>query len=372
MKFDQSRTFGIEIEFKVPSSLWGASQYGADAYSACRNAIAQPSEMFPAGLDAVIPNGSIHNDLHNNWKLVPDGSVHGGLECVSPIMSGVEARQELRHILKALKSIGCKVDRQCGIHIHHDVGDFNAKQLANIGEIYRNHETVIDMMMAPSRRANEAFYCQSLRHRTGSNDFWQVGTGIDSITTNLPTENRSFKNDFAVRMQGNTERRYFKVNYMAYLRHGTVEFRQHQGSLNPNKIWSWVVFTQMIVSTAKARTRKSVAGRRVNTGNPSTAMWRACLRELKMRRSADSDPITREAVQRLSRRPGMIEAGINMYRSTNHDDAVDEVSVTLADGSVVTPHFVEPMSSLPVVTTPDEPTYNQPLTISTTQDDLPF
>ncbi|WP_461369034.1 amidoligase family protein, partial [Candidatus Darwinibacter acetoxidans] len=46
--------------------------------------------------------------------------------------------------------------------------------------------------------------------------------------------------------------RYMKLNCQSYEIHGTVEFRQHQGTMDGEKIANWVVLTQMMVERAVA------------------------------------------------------------------------------------------------------------------------
>ena len=46
--------------------------------------------------------------------------------------------------------------------------------------------------------------------------------------------------------------RYKTVNVCAYGRHGTIEFRQHQGTTNADKILNWLAFCEAMVMTVKA------------------------------------------------------------------------------------------------------------------------
>ena len=48
---------------------------------------------------------------------------------------------------------------------------------------------------------------------------------------------------FSIKMNG----RYFKVNLQSHHRQGTIEFRQHGGSLNGRKIESWVRFLDKFI-----------------------------------------------------------------------------------------------------------------------------
>jgi hypothetical protein len=44
--------------------------------------------------------------------------------------------------------------------------------------------------------------------------------------------------------------RYNKVNLCAFLRHGTIEFRQHSGTMNVDKVINWIVFCVNFVETS--------------------------------------------------------------------------------------------------------------------------
>ena len=92
-----------------------------------------------------------------------------------------------------------------------------------------------------------------------------------------------------------------------------MEFRQHHSSLNANKIWAWIVFTQMIVSAAKAK-RGKAKRRVVNSGNPLTAKERGMILDLGMHNFIDPwsgaenfDDITMSALRLLAtRKPGSV------------------------------------------------------------------
>ena len=54
--------------------------------------------------------------------------------------------------------------------------------------------------------------------------------------------NKDFVTDFGM---------YKKVNICAFARHGTIEFRQHQGTLSFEKIVNWISFCQEFVNHSK-------------------------------------------------------------------------------------------------------------------------
>lgn len=52
--------------------------------------------------------------------------------------------------------------------------------------------------------------------------------------------------------------RYFKINLQAYLRHGTIEFRQHSGSANATKVCNWVRFLQAFIDESCRRAHPEI------------------------------------------------------------------------------------------------------------------
>jgi hypothetical protein len=130
------------------------------------------------------------------------------------------------------------VDRTCGLHVHHDARDMTGTQLAWMLEFYVENQTVIDSILAPSRRSTSgAYYCQP----------WQQGEKRTLYSTaRMAKSSPSLFND-----QRNFPR-YRTVNVQSYAKYGTIEFRQHQGSLNPRKIAAWVRFGQAMMETAMA------------------------------------------------------------------------------------------------------------------------
>lgn len=84
--------------------------------------------------------------------------------------------------------------------------------------------------MPESRRNNR--YCRSLREITEQN--------INNAQSIIALQEIAFENT-----------RYFKVNPQSYSRHKTIEFRQHAGSINYDKISNWVLFLNGLVTFAQ-------------------------------------------------------------------------------------------------------------------------
>lgn len=54
--------------------------------------------------------------------------------------------------------------------------------------------------------------------------------------------------------------RYYKVNFMAIPKHGTLEFRQHEGSIDPKAICAWADFSLSLVRYARDASDTAVKG----------------------------------------------------------------------------------------------------------------
>lgn len=203
-------TFGVEIECLVAASLMRES--------ATRNAMPFQYE------------GYNHTDNNHYYKFVSDSSIRGEnpIECVSPVLTGREGMKSLENCCKALNEAGAQVNRSTGLHVHIGAQNLSDEAYVNVFKNYQKLESAIDTFMARSRRDNNSQWCRSLQGKdfsfcTGKNDVYDV-------------------------MSGN---RYYKVNACSYSRHRTIEFRQHQGSTDFEKISNWVNFCAKLVAWSK-------------------------------------------------------------------------------------------------------------------------
>lgn len=190
-----------------------------------------------AGIE-VNDEGYTHRDTAY-WKIVSDSTVRPnryqtgmtGFELVSPPMKGLDGMLEIKVVCEALRECGTQVNRTCGLHVHHDAGDLTGKDLVWLQRMYIRCETVIDGLHPQSRRGMNQ-YCQSVK---GYQDPQDLGHKINKMSIeDVLTYYHRYD-------------RYGKLNLLAYRRHGTVEFRQAAGTIDPKKILNWVVFTQAMV-----------------------------------------------------------------------------------------------------------------------------
>jgi hypothetical protein len=200
-----------------------------------------------------------HANSSTHWKVVTDGSVrpsanHGYEACgeaVSPILSGADGLEQVRKVIKALAQAGATANRSCGLHVHVDAADLTGPQFHNVLVRYSSYESEIDAFMPNSRRSSNNAFCRSMRN-------WVENYGRQ----NFPTPSAVGRV---------YSERYLKVNATAYERHNTVEFRQHSGTVNADKICNWIQFCVNFVQTSmslaggvRLDARRSSSGNRVS------------------------------------------------------------------------------------------------------------
>jgi len=209
-----SRKFGVELEMK-----------GMTREEAVR---------VLRAIDISVQNEGYNHTCRDHWKIVPDGSVHGGFEVVSPVLQGEEGLEQLRAVTAALKDSGGKDARNCGVQVPvFDAADLNVGYIRAIVSRYAAHERKIDAFMPSSCRGNNNTYCRSLATVVASDRFRNAAS-LGQLVEAQPG-------------------RYFKVNLQSYRVHGTIEFRQHSGTLESPKAVNWVRFLAAFIESAKPR-----------------------------------------------------------------------------------------------------------------------
>jgi len=256
-QFNDERGFGVEIEFIRPR--------GTSKQDIC---------------DALTLTCNVEGYNHitrPNWKIVNDVSVSangrrgyvGENELVSPILYGEDGFAQLKQILDTLNELECKVNYTCGIHVHHDVTNMmvqgkekSQKFLANLVKFVAKYEHLIYKLVSPSRLDNR-YYSTPVRREYFGYDYDVSKNDVKKMISKVKRDcNRKYNTN------GNAIDRYQPspnvqtnracgLNFRNVWTRGAVEFRYHNGSLNFDKIVSWVVFTQAIINAVEDT--KSVA-----------------------------------------------------------------------------------------------------------------
>lgn len=218
--FDKSQTFGVELEFC--SNLTGAEINAG---------------LKTLGLTAPVEgDGSTYSMSgqrvnYSNWNVTYDTSVRGfrhGLEIISPILSGKDGLRELKKVMDYLtgleKAKKIKVNKTCGTHVHFGKStwqSYSEFQGYEFFKMYAMNEGLIDLLQPASRRENNGRYCRSCFDAISNSSYSPSG-------------------------------RYYKVNMSHIKTRGTVEVRQHSGTVDFEKIASWIhLMTAMLDRSTK-------------------------------------------------------------------------------------------------------------------------
>jgi hypothetical protein len=225
-------TFGIEIECIMPQSM---------THSRLAGLLSQ--------VDGIQASAEMYNHQSRDyWKIVTDGSLGDysrGAELVSPILRGEEGFEQVRKVCGILNANNVKVNRRCGFHVHVGARDRGVSFFRSLLMLYAHYEPVLDTLVSPSRRASGNTYCRSTKVLVdGRRQEIESAVDIDGLTN---AYSRSGRND-----RGGDHGRLVKLNLAAYWRHGTVEFRHHQGTVNAEKAETWIRLCIALVEAAGA------------------------------------------------------------------------------------------------------------------------
>jgi hypothetical protein len=225
---DNPDTFGVEMEYE-------SSAEHSDQYVVARcisDALVQVNAEYGTRYYAKVESYN-HNDSDpNKVKITTDATVHGG-EIVSPKLSGTLGFKVLKAICDGCTAANVDVmlrrrnyagevttvTSAAGLHVHVNGRMLTRRQLARLAHIYTDATPVIRSIM-PQRRQNE-YYCQDLCDE----ELERIDRGDINYIDRYRTVN---------------VRNYVDTNATEHRPRGTVEFRQHNGTIEYQAIANWV------------------------------------------------------------------------------------------------------------------------------------
>lgn len=221
---DNRRHFGVELEVIAPSLN--------AVISALRTARVPHSDM----------QHGYHGNQRGKWTVTRDSSLRANsaqiqrgvtyaVEIVSPPLKGKTGINALRRVMNALEANGVEVNMTCGTHVHHEARDFDLNAFKLLVNNYAAMQTRIDEIMAPSRRSDRNNqYCRPIQGT--AQRFVNAATSVAGVQSALGS-------------------RYYMLNIGAFASYGTVEFRQHGGTVNAEKLIAWIKTGQAMMRAAK-------------------------------------------------------------------------------------------------------------------------
>lgn len=215
-----NRLFGVEIECYAPEGN-DDSWNGENGVDYTVDLLEEAGYIDWAGLV------SIDESLSNGY----------GVEVKSPPMSGTSGYQNVKLIMNFLKRRNYWVDSSCGFHVHVDAPEFknNSRLIKKAVKAWMRNQHLINNMVASYRVDND--YCES----------WSQDDLNDLETCLAEYDGNS----------DSTHRGAINVGSLPY--HGTIEIRQHEGTLNSEEAVAWIKFCQAFVDTITGTTVQKIS-----------------------------------------------------------------------------------------------------------------
>lgn len=168
-----------------------------------------------------------------------DGS---GVEVRSPILRGKEGFKQLEEVFHVIVENGGFVTTSDGLHVHHDAPDFmgrtNFVNVVRLVESWATNQELIDRFVDPIRRNRRGACPKDWNDRTVNilKETIEASGGAISLQT--------FRNVTGGRGA---------LNVNALREHGTIEIRQHEGTLHFPTAKSWIIFGQYFLDSVVKR-----------------------------------------------------------------------------------------------------------------------
>lgn len=195
----RNRPYGVEIECGIP-----------------HNTVRQEAEA-----DKVVAQMRALG-WHRGW----DGS---GFEFSSSILTGRTGHKKIRQACDIILSAGGYVTQSDGLHVHHDRRDLSTEQLYAFAKAWSDNLREIHKLVPAWRR--HSGMCKPLS-----------SSELNSIKTHGAAARHNSR----------------ALTVYIPSRHGTIEIRQHHGTLDADEIISWVEFGQKFIAACKRRSKVSI------------------------------------------------------------------------------------------------------------------
>ncbi|HIJ11778.1 TPA: hypothetical protein HA278_06990 [Candidatus Woesearchaeota archaeon] len=237
----------------------------------------------------------------NHWKIIYDGSLNShqrkisetedeawfwATEIVSPKLYGPSGLRQAYETIFSAQEYGAYINKECGLHVHHDAEYLSLAGLNKLIEFYILYEPILDSILPKSRRGTNNRWAQSMqkahfgRYKNVRNILLKQKESFKTLTDERiikapnhaspsrvsggrnaypsseiygtdPREKIPPERDFSIRHKNRFVNKtvkgdkYKKLNLVT--NYNTIEFRHHSGSTDRNKIINWIALTSKIM-----------------------------------------------------------------------------------------------------------------------------
>lgn len=161
------------------------------------------------------------------FKYASDSSIRGldSMELVSPILMGEDGLIQAREAINQLKKYEAKVNTSCGLHVHIDMSEASLEAFKRICTRFIKFEPVFRKIVRKDRENNS--YC-----RPNSECFESLEDAFSKINNAFSLQHLAYL--------VNPKDRYFMLNCRSFWKHGTIEFRLKEATLDPEEVINWL------------------------------------------------------------------------------------------------------------------------------------
>lgn len=211
----------------------------------------------------------ITDQAGRKWSICSDSSVDGsssgnGGEFVTPICTYDDIPQ-VQECIRALRRAGAKVNSSCGLHIHVDGANHNARSLKNLTFTFKAKQDLIYKAVG-TRRSRLGQWCQPIDDELIGNikkikkidDETLKNTWYD---TYAPHQNRA---------EHYNRSRYHALNLHSIWYRGTVEFRLFEATMHAGEVRAYI--NLCLAMSAQAINSKRASAEVLENGNDKYAM----------------------------------------------------------------------------------------------------
>jgi len=207
-------------------------------------------EIETSGVPIHIINNEFERCGIKGCKVVRDSTPTVDAEIVTPVYANCQvAREHLISVCNVLERLGCTVNARCGLHVHIgnaplndgvSASDFTGASIAHserTGEYYTDHAEPFDAAIIKDWMVR---YTRMQTTRNGINAMLPASRHNNRMCQRLSLSEIEYANTIG-ELQDATHGKFSSINLQTWSK-GTVEFRQHSGTIDAEKIWAWVQF----------------------------------------------------------------------------------------------------------------------------------
>ncbi len=209
------RKFGIEFEFGLNLPATGPHTYGSDNRDWHMKNILEECGV-------------------SDFRIGHDGTEW---EIKTPPLSGPNGFKKVKRFLEGVLDRGAFVTDSDGLHVHHDAPEFIDEPLRTLTLVENWVENQAEIMKMVHRNRNGRWACPP----------WSI-YDVDRFKQNIESNVEEPSQGFGRK----------NLNVSALRRHGTIEVRLHEGTLNYEEVLSWVRFGQSFIGKALNETENRI------------------------------------------------------------------------------------------------------------------